>query len=500
MRMAYKILLVALLSIASSAPAQVKTNSLPKRLMRAESFVGIHYDFHAGIDCTNVGQNTTRAMIENIINQVQPDYIQIDCKGHPGFSSYPTKVGNPAPGFVGDPLTLWRQVTAEHGVGLYMHYSGVWDAEAIRKHPEWGAIQDDGVTNKQATSVFGPYVDQLMIPQLRELAEVYRVDGAWVDGDCWAAIADYSPRALAAFRARTGFDTVPRRPGEPHWFEFLQFQRDAFRDYEWHYVTEVKKADPAMQLCCNWSFTDHMPEPVSAPVDWISGDLAAENSVNAARFSARYLAHQGKPWDLMPWAFSYEPRKDGSRNKSVVQLEREAAIVLSQGGGCQVYFTQTRDGSIREEGVPVMAEVARFCRARQRFCHHAEPVPQIAFLYSTVSHYREMNGLFNRELSRLSGSLHALIENRQVVDVVSEHHLAGDKMAAYPLIIVGECDYLEPSFKKSLLDYVSAGGNVLLLGPTTAALFASELGGHSLDNPRRTPLPGMPRQAGSDNG
>ena len=89
------------------------SGELPERLRRADSFLGIHFDFHAGPDCTEVGKNTTREMIERIIDLVHPDYLQIDCKGHRGLSSYPTQVGNPAPGFVGDPLRLWRQVRAE---------------------------------------------------------------------------------------------------------------------------------------------------------------------------------------------------------------------------------------------------------------------------------------------------------------------------------------------------------------------------------------------------
>ena len=44
-------------------------------------------------DCTEIGKNTTREMIENIIDLVHPDYLQIDCKGHRGLSSYPTRVG-----------------------------------------------------------------------------------------------------------------------------------------------------------------------------------------------------------------------------------------------------------------------------------------------------------------------------------------------------------------------------------------------------------------------
>ncbi|MBN1507907.1 MAG: alpha-L-fucosidase [Sedimentisphaerales bacterium] len=448
--------------------------SYPNRLTRAESFLGIHFDFHAGADCNAIGKNTTREMIENVVNQVHPDYVQIDCKGHPGLSSYPTKIGNQAPGFVGDPLRLWRQVTAERGVALYMHYSGVWDSEAVRRHPEWAAVDADGKTSDRITSRFGPYVDQLLIPQLRELAGDYGVDGAWIDGDCWASVPDYSEPALKAFRQRTGIDDVPRKPGDPHWFGFLQFHREAFREYVRHYIAEVKKTNPDFQLCSNWAFTDHMPEPVSAPVDFLSGDYSPDDSVNSARLSGRYLTRQGKPWDLMAWSFSRSKSKDGRNQKTAIQLQREAAVVLALGGGFQAYFTQKRDGSIREERVPVMAEVARFCRARQAICHRAMAVPQVALLFSTAAHYRKSNGLFARDLARISGALRALLEGQQSVEILGEHHLAG-RMADYPLIVVPEWEYLEPKFKDELVAYVKGGGNLLLIGPGTAAMFQTQL-------------------------
>ena len=93
---------------------------------------------------------------------------------------------------------------------------------------------------------------------------------------------------------------------------------------------------------------------------------------------ARFLARQGLPWDLMAWSFSRNPGKGGTTEKTAVQLQREAAVVLALGGGFQAYFRQKRDGSVFDERVPVMAEVAKFCRARQAFCHHATQVPQIA--------------------------------------------------------------------------------------------------------------------------
>ncbi len=462
-------------------------DSAPKRLSRADSFLGIHFDFHAGKDCTEVGKNTTPEMIQSIIDQVHPDYLQIDCKGHPGLSSYPTKVGNPAPGFVGDPLRVWREVTARNGVSLYMHYSGVWDSEAIALHPSWAVVNADGKINPNATSRFGPYAELLLIPQLRELAGVYEVDGAWVDGECWASVPDYSTAALKAFQEATGITDVPKRPGDPHWREFLDFNRDVFRQYLRHYVREVKKTNPKFQLCSNWAFTDHMPEPVSAPVDFLSGDYSPQDSVNSARISARYIARQGRPWDLMAWGFTTQPGQGGRSIKTAVQLEREAAMVIALGGGFQVYLGQKRDGSVHSDRIPVMAEVAKFCRERQKLCHHAVQVPQVALLYSTAAHYRRINGLFSRDPSPLQGTLEALLESQQSVEVLGEHNLTG-RMNEYPLIVVPEWDYLEPKFRRELVAYAEKGGNLLLIGPGPAGLFRDELGVKLEGSMERKPL------------
>lgn len=444
----------------------------PPRLKRADSFLGIHFDFHAGEDCKEVGKNTTPEMVEKIIDLVQPDYLQTDCKGHPGVSSYPTQVGHPVPGFVGDPLRVWRDVTARRGVALYMHYSGVWDSHAVATHPEWAVVNADGKPSDRITSLFGPYVDQLLIPQLRELAGKYRIDGVWVDGECWAATPDYSQAAVKAFCEATGIQDVPKKPGDPHWYEFLQFHRQAFRSYLNHYIAEVKRTNPEFQICSNWSFSDHMPEPVCAPVDFLSGDYSPQDSVNSARVSARFLARQGKPWDLMAWSFTTQPER---RQKTAVQLQREAAVVLALGGGFQAYFTQNRDGSVRLEEMPVMAEVAKFCRVRQATCHHAEMVPQVALLFSTAAHYRRVNGLFSRDHGRIDGVLRAVLEGQNSVEIQTEGQLAG-RLAEYPLIIVPEWEYLDPDFKQALTTYVQNGGNLLLIAPDSAKLFAEELG------------------------
>jgi hypothetical protein len=161
----------------SEYPSPTESRKYPHRLRRAESFLGIHFDFHADANDIKIGENVTRAMVENIINRVMPDFIQCDSKGCPGYSSYPTRVGTPATGFIRDQLRIWREVTAEHGVALYSHYSGLMDSKAAQDHPDWAVVNADGMPDKNFMSVFGPYADCLLIPQLEELRDQYGIDG-----------------------------------------------------------------------------------------------------------------------------------------------------------------------------------------------------------------------------------------------------------------------------------------------------------------------------------
>jgi len=469
-------LLFQLSLLPVSAQQEIKA---PKRLKRSESFLGIHFDFHAGPDCTEIGKSLTREMLETVIDRVQPDYIQCDGKGHPGLSSYPTKVGNPAPGFIRDPLMIWREVTAERGVALYLHYSGVIDQEAVNTHPEWARVNKDGETTGRITSVYSPYVDELLIPQLKELRDFYEVDGMWVDGECWGTERDYRGSILESFRKQTGIESVPRSPEDPCWFEFSEFCREGFREYLNHYVTELHKHDPEFQICSNWAYTSVMPEPVTIDVDFISGDYSSTNSVNSARSYGRSMVYQGKPWDLMAWSFARKSDERGSNcTKSIPQLKQEAAIVLALGGGFQAYFKQKRDGSIYPWQMKLMEEVAKFCRERQSVCHRAQPVPQIGLIFSGKAFYRVNTKLFAAwfgEADPFRGLLQNLVESQHVVDMVMEHHLTG-RFQDYPLLIWPEWEYIDPNFKKELLDYVDKGGNLLVIGPKAAALFKDELG------------------------
>jgi hypothetical protein len=439
----------------------------PRRLKRADGFWGLHFDFHASTTDEYVGGRLTEARIDSLLLAARPDFIQIDCKGHPGVASYPTKVprGTAVASFTQDPLRLWRKATARRGVALVMHYSGIWDEQAVRKYPHWARVNADGSRSDRHVSLFSAYVDSLLLPQLTELSQVYGVDGVWVDGDCWAAQPDYSPAAIAAFYRETGLD-APRQPGEANWYAWQEFHRRAFRAYVGRYVDGIHRVNPAFQITSNWSYSSMMPEAVDTKVDFLSGDVASANGVLSAAFQARCLAPQGRPWDLMAWGFSTD-FKGLHVAKSTVQIQQEAAQVLAMGGAFQVYFPQNRDASVRARYLPTLSAVAQFCRDRQ-LLHRARPLPQVGLLYSREAIHRVARNLYNpsdAEIGPFKGILTALLDAGQSVEVLSEHHLADSTaLNRYPVLAVPEWAYLDPGLRERLTRYAFGGGTLVLMG------------------------------------
>ena len=57
---------------------------------RSESSFGLHFDFHASPARGKViGATLKEEDIREICRYIKPDFIQVDCKGHPGWASYP---------------------------------------------------------------------------------------------------------------------------------------------------------------------------------------------------------------------------------------------------------------------------------------------------------------------------------------------------------------------------------------------------------------------------
>lgn len=434
-----------------------------------DAFFGLHYDLHPNVHDTELGRETTYEHIRSMLERVGPDFVQYDCKGHPGWAGYPTRVGSASPGIVTDALRVWRQVTRDLGIPLSVHYSGVWDTRAVELHPDWACVGADGTPSRDHTDPLSGYRDTLLIPQLIEVIEEYDIDGVWVDGENWASRPCWSDRCIAEFRRRTGIENVPRSPEDPHWHDWLSFHRDLFVEHVTAYADALHAKKPTLTVCSNWMYSVRQPGPVTAPVDYLSGDFDFSFGADRACAEARFLSGRGMSWDLMAWGFL----KTGDQPwtmKTLPHLCQEVSVVLAQGGAVFIYNQPQRSGRLTEWHQDLLAEVARFCRKRQVWCHKTETVPQVAVLHSQTFFYRHNDPLFNFAAANqpMEGALHALLETGYSVDVLDEDGLL-ERIESYPLVVIPEQEGLPGSVVDAVVSHVKNGGRALITGTGAAA-------------------------------
>lgn len=447
------------------------------RKLRKDSYFGIHFDFHAR-RTHPVGHHPRPDIFAEMLDAVRPDYLQCDTKGHQGLSSYPTKVGNQAEGITCDLLKMLRELTRERGIALYGHHSGVFDRQAAFDHPDWAVVNAESVVSRDMMSVFGPYGEELLIPQLIELAVDYDLDGVWVDGESWGTKLDYSAHAIRAWQKKTGSDQPPR-PGEAGFEDYKEFCRQGFRDHIMRYTTAVKAAKPDFQVTSNWIYSAEVPEKPVIPVDFLSGDYLATNSYESARFHGRCMMSQGMTWDLIAWGqqapCSWET--DDRNTKEAPQYCQEASAILPLGGGFQFFNPQYDGGcTVQKWAIPVWAEVAEFCRARKDYCFGAKSVPQAAVVFSKKASYAGLaaNDLFgcdNPVAQRVSSLVQLCCDSQLPNEVLMSHHVMERDLSAYGLILVPDFDEMEPEVIERLRAYAQGGGRLLLTGPDAARAF-----------------------------
>ena len=439
---------------------------MEKNTRRSDAYFGLHFDFHAVESTAGIGTKTKAEQIARYLDAVKPDYIQVDTKGHPGYASYCSEYGSVAPGLACDHLKILREETKKRGIILIAHHSGVYDVLACKTHPEWAAMNEDGSLSDTAVDVTSAYADEKMVPQLRELAEKYGFEGAWIDGDCWAVLENYRPAFLKEFYRRSGFSSVGKR-GEPSYLAFRQYCKDRFKQYLSHYITAVKQDFPAFEITSNYAFSTQMPEKPSDEIDFLSADASTPQEI---RIVARSFAGSGKLWDIMSWGMSdcFISNEGGfgpQAEMHISRLCRSAAMAVSHGGGYQVVNSMTPQGEIRMCEMENMRHLSEFLRVRKPFNFHSVPLKNAAVLFSEYN--REQKREDNKLYGKLSGEdavCDMILDGGRPVDIIFDYEVLDGSFADRKTIILPELCAMPEDMKQKLREFTKAGGNLVVCG------------------------------------
>lgn len=447
--------------------------------LREQSCFGYHTDLHLGELDLEAGADAVPDRLEKSLRILMPDWVQVDGKGHRGYTSWFSKVpgASVAPHLKHDAVAAWREASRRLGIQLVVHYSGFIDLQAGRKHPEWLAVPAPG--EKRDPECFrdmwmclrSGYMDGLMIPQLVELAVDYKADGTWVDGNSWGYRGCWCDRCRAEFTRRTGITVIPAGPGDKYWREWYEFHLATCEEAVGYFTAAVKKAAPDFRICSAWHGSSYFPVSRPLPTDWLSGDLSGNWARDQVNIDSRWLAGSGRPWNLMSWTNLGAP---DYFIKAPEMLCQEATPVIAAGG--RYIFCECAPGIRSSKQLDCRMrqyrKVRDFVKERAPFCRGSESVPEIALLHERSRSGKE-RGIQDWMVLPSRYATAMLLDNHYGVDVLGAGTLLRH-LKDFPMVVIPETGELRPEVTEALKQYVENGGRLLVAGVDSIGNFGAD--------------------------
>ena len=467
---------------------------------------GMHFDLHASPLDTELGKRITYETLRKTVETIKPQWLQCDCKGHPGLCAWPTKMGNEAPVYYADALKIHSDVAHDLNIPIGVHYSGCWDNDALYKHPDWAAIGPDGKPYEGQDIYYvptpvcpqSPYWDELMIPQMLEIIEKYDVDGFWVDGDTWAVKPCYCPKCKAKFKEKTGHDApIFRQVKSQHqaqvvkfdysenydvsyerWKEWCDFHREMFNENVAKYIQAVREKKPSCLVACNWMYGFMIPLPEKIDVGFISGD--EPNTIRSAMCDGHFSLHRKADWDIMAWSMRNDGKYPNFEIKSETQLIQDYAYITACGGAAYACFQPTRGGLVADFVSEMFGRVGEYIKPKAVWSRRGKAVPEVAVIHNEADCYRNYGDTLigpdanNPQFQKFYGLTKLLSGLHIQYDILTTYMI--ENLSDYKCVIITDQDMFDEEFEKKLEEYVKNGGCVILEGLKAVRRFASLAG------------------------
>ena len=202
--------------------------------------------------------------------------VSLEAKCALGWSYYPTAYGvvhpklNRPDGTMLDYFGDRTRVVIENGGSVIAYYCVGMEGPLLHDHPDWrwytaaswdadrgGFFLPPHRENTwEFTSLFSPYVDEVLLPQLAEIVERYPVAVMWLDiyyAD--RGHPDYNPHARRQFRKEMGRDLLPIAQ-DPDLPATMAYFREARRRVRRRIADEIhlagRQVGRDVQVAINW--------------------------------------------------------------------------------------------------------------------------------------------------------------------------------------------------------------------------------------------------------
>lgn len=428
------------------------TTALPRRT--------IHLDFHTSPDIPNVGADFDPTRFAQTFVDASVDSVTVFAKCHHGHLYYDTDRSERHPTLQRNLLD--EQVEALHSAGIRapIYLSVEWDEYAAKNHPEWIAVDENGVLAKrsprfdagwQILDMASPYQDYVA-DQLADVLDHFdQVDGIFLD-ICFD-VPSTSVWAVDAMKARA---LDPRSASDR-----MKHARDLARSYMQRYRDMIVphlapdaptsvwfNSRPKTELREELRFVDHVEIEALPTGGWGYSYLP---------YVARLVRPMGKPALAHTGRF-HKSWGDNAGLKPAAALDYECAQMLAFGITACVGDVLHPSGRLMRSAYELIGHTYSRIRACEPFVVGVVPVTEVAVV---------MDLALGDDPGPVGvGVVRGLQHLRQQFDVVG---LDAD-ISGYRVVVVPETTIVDPHLAEQLRKYLAAGGSVLLSGDAAAGV------------------------------
>jgi len=436
-----------------------------------------------------------------ILKQIGIQTVTVEAKDELGWSYFPTEVGIPHPNLSGDYYGERHALLKEHGFRVIAYYNVGFHGRLFEEHPDWlpqydapGPVSPPGPDGHHHVSFFCPYVEEHLLPHLREFVGRYDPDELWLDifSPWQTAVTDFNPHSRERFREEMGRDLLPFEE-DPDPVATRRYFRDHALKIRKQMCDTVRSIRPNLVVAVNVAY--RWPEcRYQDDVTWLSWDVHAPGCRLAAMpqlgWLGRLYASYPLPSDILlgnVWWWGSNDLKPSD------VFCREAASLLSVGCAAYAYDTaQPPGGNFDEARVALFIELANFVRPRRDVFTRGERLAEILLLTSAASSTEgrlrcpaaspgdapvahvdwtlepRTNWTANVR-GATYGATHLLQPHGYVFRFTAEDYLE-KHLATCRLLVLPQQVALDGDTADLIRGYVDSGGRLLIVGPVPLCL------------------------------
>lgn len=442
----------------------------------------IHLDFHTSGLLPGIGARFDAAQFTRTLKDAAVNSITVFSKCHHGWSYHPTSVGKTHPNLDFDLLRAQVEACRSADIRVPIYLSAGWDELAAQENPGWRVVAADGTLPRHHASPLGagwayldfasPYLDYLC-RQVEEVAALYpENDGLFID-ICSAieSCGAFSQQRMeqAGLDWTNPIDRV--RFTEIIQIEFLERITAAARSH-----------NPQNKLFFNFSHTrrgrreilhyfSHL-ELESLPTGRWGYDHFPLSARYVEGLGLDFLGHTGKFHHMWGEMGGY---------KTPEALIYECSAMLAMGSRCLVGDHLNPSGEMDETTYRTIGAAYRSLAAKEPWAEKSRNIAEIGVLSAEAIDLPPMAGMPLMHNDADEGAVRVLLEAQltfDVLDTESDFH-------PYKLLILPDTIRLTADLRDKLMDYVAAGGRLLLTGQSGLAVgggFALDIGARWIED------------------